>query len=131
VYDILIIQFCTQGGISRTTTAMVIASLVKEFQLASEINHMKGIVPDDILNALRSQPFTTCSSSFTIGPIKLERLSLQVFQFVGRTMGISQREAPEKCPTFVGTGLTGKYFTRLGKLAMNKYTNVFGVLVSD
>ena len=44
-----------QGGISRTTTAMVIASLVKEFQLASEINHMKGIVPDDILNALRKK----------------------------------------------------------------------------
>ena len=34
---------------------MVIASLVKEFQLASEINHMKGIVPDDILNALRKK----------------------------------------------------------------------------
>ncbi len=32
---------------------MIIASLVKEFQLASEINHMKGIVPDDILNALK------------------------------------------------------------------------------
>ena len=44
-----------QAGISRTTTAMVIASLVKEFQLASEINHMKGIVPDDILNALRKK----------------------------------------------------------------------------
>jgi len=34
---------------------MVIASLVKEFQLASEINHMKGIVPDDILNALKKK----------------------------------------------------------------------------
>jgi predicted protein tyrosine phosphatase len=49
------IVFNCQGGISRTTTAMVIASLVKEFQLASEINHMKGIVPDDILNALRKK----------------------------------------------------------------------------
>jgi hypothetical protein len=96
VYDILIIQSCTQGGISRTTTAMVIASLVKEFQLASEINHMKGIVPDDILNALRSQPYTAFSLSLTMTPIKLERLSLQVFQFAGRTRGVFQREAPEK-----------------------------------
>ncbi len=44
-----------QAGISRTTTAMVIASLVKEFQLASELNHMKGIVPDDILDALKKK----------------------------------------------------------------------------
>ena len=53
----LFLIFCkyVQGGISRTTTAMVIASIVKEFQLASEINHMKGIVPDDILNALRKK----------------------------------------------------------------------------
>merc|ERR1712223_1169417 len=34
---------------------MVIASLVKEFQLASELNHMKGIVPDDILEALKNK----------------------------------------------------------------------------
>ena len=34
---------------------MVIASLVKEFQLASELNHMKGIVPDDILEALKKK----------------------------------------------------------------------------
>merc|ERR1712223_162594 len=49
------IVFNCQGGISRTTTAMVIASLVKEFQLASELNHMKGIVPDDILEALKKK----------------------------------------------------------------------------
>merc|ERR1712193_431177 len=49
------IVFNCQGGINRTTTAMVIASLVKEFQLASELNHMKGIVPDDILEALKKK----------------------------------------------------------------------------
>jgi len=49
------IVFNCQAGISRTTTAMVIASLVKEFQLASELNHMKGIVPDDILEALKKK----------------------------------------------------------------------------
>merc|ERR1711963_1205811 len=46
------IVFNCQAGISRTTTAMVIASLIKEFQLVSELNHMKGIVPDDILELL-------------------------------------------------------------------------------
>merc|ERR1739848_351741 len=49
------IVFNCQAGISRTTTGMVIASLVKEFQLASELNHMKGIVPDDILEALKKK----------------------------------------------------------------------------
>merc|ERR1719411_201706 len=49
------IVFNCQAGISRTTTAMVIASLIKEFQLASELNHMKGIVPDDILEALKKK----------------------------------------------------------------------------
>merc|ERR1712038_177176 len=49
------IVFNCQGGINRTTTAMVIASLIKEFQLASELNHMKGIVPDDILEALKKK----------------------------------------------------------------------------
>ena len=48
-------MFNCQAGISRTTTGMVIASLVKEFQLASELNHMKGIVPDDILEALKKK----------------------------------------------------------------------------
>merc|ERR1712193_157388 len=49
------IVFNCQAGISRTTTGMVIASLIKEFQLASELNHMKGIVPDDILDALKKK----------------------------------------------------------------------------
>ena len=34
---------------------MIIASLIKEYQLASELNHMKGIVPDDILDALKKK----------------------------------------------------------------------------
>merc|ERR1711950_134542 len=49
------IVFNCQAGVSRTTTGMVIASLIKEFQLASELNHMKGIVPDDILDALKKK----------------------------------------------------------------------------
>ena len=48
-------MFKHQAGISRTTTGMVVASLIKEFQLASELNHMKGIVPDDILDALKKK----------------------------------------------------------------------------
>jgi len=44
-----------QAGISRTTTGMVIAALIKEHQLASELNQMKGIVPDDILEALKKK----------------------------------------------------------------------------
>ncbi len=34
---------------------MVIAALIKEFQLSSELNQMKGIVPDDILEALKKK----------------------------------------------------------------------------
>ena len=34
---------------------MVIAALIKEFQLGSELNQMKGIVPDDILEALKKK----------------------------------------------------------------------------
>merc|ERR1711936_156322 len=49
------IVFNCQAGISRTTTAMVVASLLKEFQLASGLNNMKGIVPDDILDALKKK----------------------------------------------------------------------------
>ncbi len=49
------IVFNCQAGISRTTTAMVIAALIKEFQLSSELNQMKGIVPDDILEALKKK----------------------------------------------------------------------------
>ena len=51
----LFLDVILQAGVSRTTTGMIIASLIKEFQLASELNHMKGIVPDDILDALKKK----------------------------------------------------------------------------
>merc|ERR1712060_297829 len=43
------------AGISRTTTAMVTAALVKELQLTRELDRMRGIVPDDILDALKKK----------------------------------------------------------------------------
>ncbi len=48
-------MFNCQAGISRTSTGMVIAAIVKEFQLSFELNQMKGIVPDDILEALKKK----------------------------------------------------------------------------
>merc|ERR1719211_147976 len=47
--------FNCQAGISRTTTAMVTAALVKELQLTRELDRMRGIVPDDILDALKKK----------------------------------------------------------------------------
>merc|ERR1711874_524369 len=47
--------FNCQAGISRTTTAMVMAALVKELQLTRELDQMRGIVPDDILDALKKK----------------------------------------------------------------------------
>jgi len=47
--------FNCQAGISRTTTAIVIAGLVKELQLTRELDRMRGIVPDDILDALKKK----------------------------------------------------------------------------
>jgi len=47
--------FNCQAGISRTTTAIVIAALVKELQLTRELDRMRGIVPDDILDALKKK----------------------------------------------------------------------------
>lgn len=49
------IIFNCQAGISRTTTGMIIAALLKEYQLSFELNQMKGIVPDDILEALKKK----------------------------------------------------------------------------
>merc|ERR1711953_529603 len=46
--------FNCQAGISRTT-AIVIAALVKELQLTRELDRMRGIVPDDILDALKKK----------------------------------------------------------------------------
>merc|ERR1712088_744906 len=47
--------FNCQAGISRTTTAIVCGALVKELQLTTELERMRGIVPDDILNALKKK----------------------------------------------------------------------------
>jgi predicted protein tyrosine phosphatase len=47
--------FNCQAGISRTTTSIVIAACVKELQLGVELERMRGIVPDDILDALKKK----------------------------------------------------------------------------
>merc|ERR1712029_1183950 len=47
--------FNCQAGISRTTTAIVCGALVKELQLTRELDRMRGIVPDDILDALKKK----------------------------------------------------------------------------
>jgi len=47
--------FNCQGGISRTTTAIVTAAIIKELQLGVELERMRGIVPDDILDALKKK----------------------------------------------------------------------------
>jgi len=47
--------FNCQAGITRTTTAIVVAALVKELQLTRELDRMRGIVPDDILDALKKK----------------------------------------------------------------------------
>jgi len=49
------VVFNCQAGISRTTTAIVVAGLIKELQLTRELDQMRGIVPDDILNALKKK----------------------------------------------------------------------------
>jgi len=47
------IIFSCQGGISRSSTASVIAALVKEAQLEAEFDKMKGVIPDNIIQGLR------------------------------------------------------------------------------
>lgn len=47
--------FNCQAGISRTTTAIVTAAIIKELQLGRELERMRGIVPDDILDALKKK----------------------------------------------------------------------------
>jgi len=46
--------FTCQGGMTRSSTAAVIAGIVKEAQLEAEFNKMKGVVPDEIISSLRS-----------------------------------------------------------------------------
>lgn len=45
--------FNCQGGISRSTTASVVAAIIKEAQLESEFDKMKGVIPDNIISGLR------------------------------------------------------------------------------
>jgi len=45
--------FSCQGGISRSSTASVIAALIKEAQLEAEFDKMKGVIPDNIIEGLR------------------------------------------------------------------------------
>merc|ERR1712168_680853 len=49
------VVFNFQAGISRTTTGIVIAGILKELQLTRELDRMRGIVPDDILDALKKK----------------------------------------------------------------------------
>merc|ERR1712002_438521 len=49
------VVFNCQAGISRTTTGIIMAGLVKEQQLTRELDQMRGIVPEDILNALKKK----------------------------------------------------------------------------
>lgn len=44
-----------QGGQGRTSTAAVVAGLIKEAQLEAEFAKMRGIVPDPILDSLRAK----------------------------------------------------------------------------
>merc|ERR1719378_1362201 len=46
--------FNCQGGITRSTTAGVIAALIKEAQLELEFDKMKGVIPDNIIEGLRA-----------------------------------------------------------------------------
>jgi len=45
--------FNCQGGISRSTTASVLAAIIKEAQLETEFVKMKGIIPDSVIDGLR------------------------------------------------------------------------------
>jgi len=44
-----------QGGQGRSSTASVVAALIKEAQLETEFAKMRGIVPDEIVDSLRSK----------------------------------------------------------------------------
>jgi len=47
--------FSCQAGISRSTTASVIAAIIKETQLEEDFAKMRGIVPDEIIDGLREK----------------------------------------------------------------------------
>jgi len=47
--------FNCQAGISRSSTASVVAAIIKETQLEAEFDKMRGIVPDEIIDGLRGK----------------------------------------------------------------------------
>merc|ERR1712112_533117 len=47
--------FSCQAGMARSSVASVIAGIIKEAQLETEFNKMKGIVPDEIIDSLRGK----------------------------------------------------------------------------
>jgi len=47
--------FNCQGGMGRSSTAAVIAGIIKEAQLEAEFKKMQGIVPDEIIDSLRAK----------------------------------------------------------------------------
>jgi len=70
--------FNCQAGISRTTTAMVTAALVKELQLTRELDRMRGIVPDDILDALKKKKLGLPGIDFEV---QEDRNAMQMGEF--------------------------------------------------
>jgi len=59
--------FNCQGGITRSTTASVVAGLIKEAQLETEFAKMRGVIPDNIIDGLMAQklhpPLPECTDS--------------------------------------------------------------------
>jgi len=49
------IIFNCQGGFARSSTAAVMAGIIKEAQLEGEFSKMKGVVPDEIIDELRNK----------------------------------------------------------------------------
>jgi len=49
------IIFNCQGGYTRSSAAAVMAAIIKEAQLEAEFNKMRGIVPEEIVEELRSK----------------------------------------------------------------------------
>ena len=70
--------FNCQAGISRTTTAIVCAALVKELQLTRELDRMRGIVPDDILDALKKKKLGLPGIDFEV---QEDRNAMQMGEF--------------------------------------------------
>jgi len=49
------VVFSCQGGLTRTTVAIVIAAIIKEAQLEAEFTRLKGVVPDCVIDELREK----------------------------------------------------------------------------